>query len=136
MSLLSNPFDLMKAAAKGDIDAQRALADHATASVREGDPDPIGTLREGLVFARLAAAQGDRCDRGRVLSMLGILGAFVSGTPEELGVEAESLALASLFADDGDEIAADGVNHAAAAVSPEVIEMAKLYQTCMKGAYQ
>lgn len=63
----------MAKAARGDLDAQRALARMAcnvAATSPALDPEPV--LREGLVFARLAAEHGHDGDRGTVISMLAL----------------------------------------------------------------
>lgn len=135
MSVLANPFDHLKAAASGSIEAQRALAAHCIDFVKEGAPDPLGTLQEGLVFARLAAARGGQADKGRVLSIIRMIGAYAGEGEAFDHALAEGIGLAALMADAGNEFAASIINEVAQEASPAVLDMAKLYQAAMKGAY-
>jgi hypothetical protein len=99
-----NPFALLKAAAIGSLDAQRALAEMAVnlASTRT-DCDPVSILRDGLCFARLAAAQGDDGDEGRVISMLALVASFGS-EDEQADPLGEALARYSILAERGLEV--------------------------------
>lgn len=63
----NNPFAMVKAAARGSLEAQRALAEEATAALFEGD---IGGFYEGLTYARMAASSGGVDDTGRLLQLL------------------------------------------------------------------
>lgn len=96
----ANPFAHLAAAARGDIEAQRVLAMLAVegASASPGDAESI--LREGLIFARLAAAQGDTGDEGRVIAMLALL-AEVSGDNAPYG---EAIARYALLDERGIEV--------------------------------
>lgn len=99
-----NPFALLKAAATGSIDAQRALADMAInlASTRD-DCDPVPILRDGLCYARLAAAQGDDGDEGKVISMLALVASFGS-EDDQADPLGEALARYSILAERGVEV--------------------------------
>lgn len=99
-----NPFALLKAAAIGSLEAQRALAEMAIkmASTRE-DCDPVTILRDGLCFARLAAAQGDDGDEGRVISMLALVASFGSAE-DQADPLGEALARYSILAERGVEV--------------------------------
>ena len=67
---LEASFGLLKGAARGDIAAQRALADQSVSLVRNRpDLDPVWLLNDGLIFARMAAMQGDVRDEGRVIAI-------------------------------------------------------------------
>lgn len=64
-----NPFVMAKRAAKGDLAAQRLLAEEAASRLAMCD---LQGFYEGLAYARLAAAQGDAADSGRVISLLAL----------------------------------------------------------------
>lgn len=75
LSDLETNFSLLKNAARGDIAAQRALADQSVLLIgNRPDLNPIGLLNDGLIFARMAAMQGNAHDEGRVMSMLALMG--------------------------------------------------------------
>ena len=138
---LSNPFAQIKAAASGDLNALRALADHSVAMVMYSDVDPVRTLQEGLIFARLAAAAGDSGDLGRVLSMLARAASVCESRNPAAADDhyAEGIGLASLVADgehdESAEIAASGLNDLADRATPEILESAKQYALRMTEAY-
>lgn len=106
----TNPFVTLAAAARGDLEAQRALAH--SAFVRFYDeagaplhPDLIGLLDiaalvEGLVFARMAASHGDENDRNRLIAMLSLARLML---PSECAVpvQAELIARASMWTEPG-----------------------------------
>ena len=141
MQALENPFAYMKAAALGDLSALRALAEHSLAMLAIPTIDPVRTLHEGLIFARLAAAAGDIGDRSRVFGMLALAGELSEPTNPNAASDhaAEAIGLASLIAEDdperGGEIAANGLNLLAELVTPEILERAKEYAAAMKEAY-
>jgi len=84
LSELETSFGLLKGAARGDIAAQRALAMQAVGLVQmRPDIDPVTLLMDGLIFARMAACQGDTGDQGRVISMLALLGQYLSEAGDE-----------------------------------------------------
>ena len=64
-----NPFVMVKRAASGDLETQRALAREAEVCLRECD---IAGFWEGLTYARMAAAQGDASDKGLVISLIAL----------------------------------------------------------------
>lgn len=125
-----NPFAHLRAAATGDIVAQRALADEAVRRAVHTDCDPSFTLAEGRVFARLAAAHGGRADKGRLVSMLALAGTYcLDDSNSELA--AEALGLLSMMADEGDEEAEQGLVAVADHASPEAMAMAQTYRELM-----
>jgi len=102
-----DPFGKIAAAARGDIAAQRALANEAVRRVmfESDDVDPIIALSEGLVFARMAASQGDIADQGLCISMLALM--VQHGDEDSCRDQiAEAAARVALVADAGDEYAA------------------------------
>jgi len=135
MTALANPYQHVKAAAQGDVNAMRALADHSVAMLGQNVADPERTLLEGLIFARMAAVVGDNADKGRVLSMLALIGCFASSEASEADYFAEGIAMASILADRGEELAADGVNLLSEQASPEILAMAKAYELVLKDIY-
>ena len=69
----ARPFEAYTAlhhAARGDLEAQRALAREALSCAAEGKDSRAAT--EGLVFARMAASQGDNSDLGLLLQLLSV----------------------------------------------------------------
>lgn len=138
MTLLANPFVQVKAAAQGNLEAMRQLADHAVALVRQGLADPSRTLIEGLVFARMAATIGDVGDKGRAMGMLALLGSISDSEDVQNDTLAESMAMAFVLADAGTEwaeIPADGVNLIAEHATPEDLERARIYVPALKEVY-
>ena len=134
----SNPFAYLAAAATGDIGAQRALAMQAVA-ITQDDPttEPLSALREGLVFARLAAAHSARedSDDGRVIAMLALAADLCeldgdSDTADIFGGEA--LARVSLMAERGvalaDEMLPRAIEHSRANTMVE----AKWFERAMR----
>lgn len=102
-----DPFGRLAAAARGDIDAQRSLANLAVQRIASGDEsvDALRTLAEGLVFARLAAAQGGIADQGLCISMLALM-VQIGGEEECADDLAEATARVAMAANEGDENAA------------------------------
>ena len=115
-----NPFVRLAAASRGDVGAQRAfvletferlgLADihfgdfeaareRAGALMERFDVVDGALLIEALVFARMAAVQGDERDRDRLVALLSIGSLLL---PSEIGMDmiAEQIARASLRADE------------------------------------
>jgi len=135
MGLLTNPYAHLKAAASGDLEALRALADHSIELTRHACADPVRALQEGLIFARMAAAVGTICDKGRVLGMLALCGECANDYATQMDCLAEGIAMASIMADHGEELAADGVNLLSEGSSPEVLELAKVYELILKDVY-
>ena len=69
----ARPFEAYTAlhhAARGDLEAQRALAREALSCAAEDKDSRAAT--EGLVFARMAASQGDNSDLGLLLQLLSV----------------------------------------------------------------
>lgn len=128
-----SPFAYLKRAARGDLDAQRALADAAVQMVSEcEDSDPTTALTEGLVFARMAAEHGDVSDRGRVISMLSLLSDLLGEDGDD--EMAEAIARTFMAADEGyggDRIS-DSLPGLVESASPEVMATARWYQDRLK----
>ena len=122
---LMNPFDHLKAAATGDLEVQRALADLSVRlAAEEEDLDPYVVLSESLVFARLAAAHGDARDQARVIAMLQ-LAANLSSEDGASDLEGESLACIAAIVDGGDEAAALCLTSRAERATPRSMAMAQ-----------
>lgn len=133
-----DPFSKLALAARGSLQAQRDLANEAVRlAVDEPDDfDPSRTLREGLVFARLAAAHGRLEDQGLVIAMLANLAAHEGehNAPDEL---AEGMARLGIVADCGGpegEDAAAMLNRLAGEAHPIILEAAKEYTKRLTGA--
>lgn len=127
-----NSFRAVADAAVGDIEAQRALANEAIRITREEpDIDPESVLREGLVFARMAASHGHDGDRGRLIAMLA-LAADLAGQEGDTYLAnmlgAEALARISLMAETGNELADAAVDRAAREADAEAMIMAKEFE--------
>lgn len=121
-----DPYERVHAAARGDLQAMRDLAN---LSVRWAfDPtsgcDPSLCLRDGLVFARLAASHGHAADQGTFVSMVGLL-AKVEGDEGVFHEFAEAIARLSLVADSGNEDATSGLLALVDTATPELMEAAK-----------
>ena len=120
-----DPFSALHAAATGSIEAQRAIADRAiTLAMEDNDRDPVTSLTEGLVFARLAASHGDVSDQGRVISMLAVLSEMVDETSAEELV-GEAFARVELAADAGAEGVDAMLPQFAENLTPETIARAR-----------
>ena len=95
-----DPFFKLAAAARGSLQAQRDIAYEAVARAFEPDNgfDTVRCLEEGLISARLAAAQGGVEDQGLVISIISLLAQVVGeeNTPDEM---AEALARIGAMAD-------------------------------------
>ena len=132
---LEASFGLLKGAARGDIAAQRALADQAVSLVRNRpDLDPVWLLNDGLIFARMAATQGNVSDEGRVIAMLALVGDLCDeqGEPETgAPFAAEAIARVSLLADLGVDLADVTLGKAADNATPAIMAMAKQYERAL-----
>lgn len=127
-----DPFGKLAAAARGDIEAQRLLANIAVEKVIEGADgiDPMIALSEGLVFARMAAAQGDTGDQGLCISMLALM-AQIGGEDACRDQIAEAAARVALVADrdaECSEYAAAELSGLMDLISPEVVPVIKYYE--------
>jgi hypothetical protein len=135
-----NPFAMVKRAASGDLDAQRMLAGEAAGCLECGD---LEGFYGGLVYARMAAAQGDASDTGRLISLLPLVARIADPNDEDYhaSLGGQFLALASVGLDqiEGEDSAARAegeVNYleAVAASNPKTIEMAKGWEALLKAA--
>lgn len=133
-----SPFALLKPAASGDLEALRAQIDHSLTDLAQ-QPSPTIALIEGLIFARLAASIGTIRDKGRVLSMLALLGSIADDEDIRASASAEAIATASILADQGGEVgelAAHGVNEVVAlSDDPDLLEAAKAIEAELRSAY-
>ena len=129
-----DPFSKLSAAARGSRQAQRDIANQAVAQAFEpnGGFDPVRCLEEGLIFARLAAAQGDAGDQGLVISIIALLAHVVGeeNVPDEM---AEALARVSAVADkyagtESGDLAAEHLGSLADSLPPEVVAVAQDYE--------
>lgn len=132
-----DPFGKLAAAARGDIEAQRALANMAVEKAMLGgeDFDPLTTLTEGLVFARLAAAQGDTGDQGLCISMLALM-VQIGGEEACRDQAAEATARIALVADgEGEqaEFAARELPGVMSIMSADTVRAAKYYEQRLQG---
>ncbi|MGV2495049.1 hypothetical protein [Pelagerythrobacter aerophilus] len=131
MSAAFNPFRHLGAAASGDIEAQRILAERGIElAIAQGD---LLTALDSAVFARLAAAQGSRGDKGRLLSILALASSLTSEDEGDLreSLAAESLALVSLLADEGEECADQFLLSIAEHSTPTAVELSKHLRAAM-----
>lgn len=123
---MADAYALLSCAAKGDLDAQRALARVALDTVSNGSDvcDPVTTLIEGMVFARMAASHGTVEDQGTFIQLAALLADL---DPDEgcFDPVAEAIARVSIAADAGSEEAAQMLPELAAGVAPEVMAAAQ-----------
>ncbi|NML95462.1 hypothetical protein HHL27_17435 [Novosphingobium sp. TW-4] len=99
--------------------------------VAEPLADPEAVVREGLVFARLAAAQGDVADEGRVISLLAFHAELLTGE-ERAVVLGEGMARYSRLADRGDELPGSQFEDMVAATEPAIVSAAVQFQELLK----
>lgn len=120
---------LLAPAAKGDVAAQRHLALIAAvqslrsiAALPSDQPSsPIPSLVEAVVFARLAAAHGEECDRTLLIFLLSLAAIFAG----EADYAAEALAWIEVAADQGDELADQAIAREVGNEPAEVLATAK-----------
>lgn len=126
-----NPFALLRAAATGDITAQRQLADGACMmAATQPDFDPLPIISDGLVFARLAAAHGETADAGRLISML-VTACNLCSDERQYEYAGEALAVAERMAEAGDESVADVMPSLAEQLPLQVVAYAQDYRKRM-----
>lgn len=123
-----DPFERLAAAARGELQAQRDLANEGIrlALANEGN-NPERCLCDALMFARLAAAHGELVDQGLVISIIALL-VCVSGEGEYEDEIAEALARTALADAAGDEFAADKLREMIAGVPPHIAQLAQEYR--------
>jgi len=133
--MIANPYAYLKAAARGDLTAQRALADMAIQLLADPEADPASTLLEGLVFARMAAAQSnDAGDAGRVISMLAVGAELAAGQGDMVAHDtflAEGLARISRIGNLDNALLDVTVHRLMEDTSPEGLALAKAFETSM-----
>jgi len=102
-----DPFVLLARAAEGETQAQRDLGDMAILMALSEDPrvDPISTLQEGLIFARLADRHNEIDDAMRVVSMLALASTLEGPGGREKA--AEAIARLELIANGDSRLAED-----------------------------
>ena len=126
-----DPMGLIGQAARGDIAAQRQLADMAIYLALKGDGcDPIVTLSEGLMMQRLAAAQGNDDDQMATIVMLSLASVLAQGEMAR-DFASEALARLEMLANGAGEMAEQAAQ-LLTAVAPhetaETMEIAKDYR--------
>ena len=133
---LETSFGLLKGAARGDIAAQRDLADRSVLLAQSrSDLNPLSVLSDGLIFARLAASQGDARDDRRVISMLALMGDLCDQLGDADNGEvfaAEYIARISLLADQGGELADMALGKAANNATPAIMTLALDYERAIR----
>lgn len=127
-----DPLALIGRAARGDIAAQREIAEQSLhlALTGRADVEPVLVLSEGLMLARMAAAQGDGRDAMRVVIMLSLASLLSSGECAA-DLAGEALARLELLADGENEFretAAQLVASCAELETPETLEWAQVYR--------
>lgn len=122
-------FALLKLAGAGDLAAQLALANRAVqlACDPESGCDPYLTIVEGMVFARMAAAQGGMEANKVCLTLAGLL-CHVAGSDLCVDHLAEAIARVELMADAGDEEAALTLSTLAENATPEIMATAQHFR--------
>ena len=128
-----NPFVRLAAAARGDLTAQRGIADEVLRRITQDQELDSMLFIEGLMFARLAAAHGDQHDSNRLIGLMSMARLFV-GPADATSILAEALARVSLSADNGCEGADLYLNASAAEEPPEVVALSHLYRTLISEA--
>ena len=130
MSESFHAYTALHHAARGELEAQRALAREALTYAVEGKDSRAAT--EGLVFARMAASQGDNSDLGLLLQLLSVAASLADAEDEceELqgALAAELVAYLSRGVDRQPESEGDLAPWLAAVVaecSPEEVKLGK-----------
>jgi hypothetical protein len=128
----TDPFSWIRAAATGDLAAQRAMSAIAVEMVSTRlDLDPQLVLAEGLVFARLAEAHGDRTDAVRLTEMLPLAAEFEAGAgneDNEASLIGELIARIDLLADQGVPNASEEVSRITERGTAQIMANAKEYR--------
>lgn len=121
-----NPFARLQPAATGCIEAQRNFVTDAIRAA--GDEGDLAAAIEGLVFARLAAAQGGEADIASLFALLALTGDLLEGDEQwseyRDSLNAEAIALVNQLADRGVELAEQMLPQLVDTSSPRAIEMA------------
>lgn len=121
-----NPYSRLRAAAGGDLEAQRDLRE-AALDLALNSFDTVAAV-EGLTFARLAWAQGDKSDALRLLAMIATALMLVEDDPAEtdwtLNLHGEGLAVLNHLADQGEEVAAAAINQISEGASAHALACA------------
>ncbi|MCK9543207.1 MAG: hypothetical protein M0R03_14395 [Novosphingobium sp.] len=134
----ADPLALIPRAARGDLAAQREIAEQALYYVlSEGDRiDRPVTLAEGLMFARMAASQtDDERDAMRVVMMLSLASLITVGEAST-DYAAECIARLEMVADGATtmaEAAASLLARCAEQEKPETLMIARQYRDRLKG---
>lgn len=134
----TNLLALTAKAATGDALAQRELATFSlyTALTGGDETDRLGYIIEGLMVARMAAAQGDIDDQFLCATMLSMAAILSEGETSTM-FAAEALARMELLADEpGDvgEQAARIVTLCAESEAAETLEIAKIFRADLVAA--
>lgn len=105
---------ILSGAAGGDLACQRALADEAYQTARQGGPFAPHAYLEAITFARLAAMHGELRDQTVIVFLMAeFAGWLAAGSGEELALSTywggQALHVAEAFAEDGNDELADMV---------------------------
>lgn len=129
-----NPYPMLAKAARGDVEAMRSLAE---AACKQGvsDLDLIAFV-EALVFSRLAyAATQDPGDAATTIAILSLASEFCPHERQMLfNWGAETVALASRLADQGDEFAEQHLSAIVEKFGAEATEAGRYIFKMMEGA--
>lgn len=123
--------DTLSRAANGDKSAQIEMAEIAVGAANKGACDPLISLVEACMFARLAALQGGNIDRARLVSALSLLGdELVSqGKMKQADtMHGEAIAHIDVLADNGEELAESNMLFLAQESTPAQLAMAKYFR--------
>lgn len=115
-------------AAKGDLDAQRALVHSAIQLGREGSCSMFFALYDATLWARIAASHGEPVDQHMLAACLCYFGEQCSEDGlDDLATThvAESIALLDKLADEGSEIGGECLNQLADNLPLHVLDMAR-----------
>ena len=123
-----DPFSLLSRAAKGSVQAQRALARSGVQMACSGQHDAQSCFREAMIFARLAAAHGDIGDQGLVISIAALMGEVLGDAACEAET-AEALARIAIADEAGVEFAGDALRQLVAGASPRLAALAQEYRS-------
>ena len=137
----ADPFALLGAAARGDVEAFRKMAVLSWAAAIQPDEDgapelhwengdPYALIETSLMFSRLAAAAGDERDVIGLTNSLHLASDLGCGDADEQ--VAEALAWIEREADAGSEKAASALNRLTAAATPEAVEAASKFASRLK----
>ena len=127
---------LLYKASIGEVTAQRTLTRFGVELSAYLD-DPIETLSEAQIFARLAAAQGDASDQEYLAAVLSQLAAHYRRHKMEdtaSDMDGQCLSIIDRLANRGVESAGELLQMLAEHYSPEILKRARDYSEILEGA--